>query len=64
MGQLGIDQDASVTARLIADASPGTRLFMATGYFNLTSQYMNTIIHNSAANCKLLMAHPNVKILM
>lgn len=60
MGQFGIEQDSNVTTRLLAEAPLGSRLFIATGYFNLTRQYMNTIMYSTKAKCKLLMAHPNV----
>lgn len=62
MGQLGIEQDAVVTDRILAEAPRGTELYIATGYFNLTHQYMETIIYNTQAKCKLLMAHPNVSL--
>ncbi|XP_022916685.1 CDP-diacylglycerol--glycerol-3-phosphate 3-phosphatidyltransferase, mitochondrial [Onthophagus taurus] len=59
MGQLGVKQDAFVTECLLANAPTSTKLYIATGYFNLTHRYMQTIIYNSNAQCKLLMAHPN-----
>ena len=34
---------------------------LATGYFNLTQEYMNTITSNCLAQCSVLMAHPNVQ---
>ncbi|KAJ8923167.1 hypothetical protein NQ315_001721 [Exocentrus adspersus] len=58
MGQLGIEQDSQITARLLAEAPRGSRLEIATGYFNLTSRYMNTLIQKSQAQCDILMAHP------
>lgn len=60
MGQLGIEQDAAVTDRILAEAPEDTHLYIATGYFNLTHQYMQTLIYYSRAKCNLLMAHPNV----
>lgn len=60
MGQLGIEQDALITQKLLSDAPEGTKLNISTGYFNLTSQYMNTITKKSAAHCNILMAHPEV----
>ncbi|KAB0793573.1 hypothetical protein PPYR_13193 [Photinus pyralis] len=59
MGQLGINQDACVTKRLLAEAPSGASLCIATGYFNLTWDYMDTLVTKCFANCKLLMAHPN-----
>lgn len=58
MGQLGIEQDSYVTDKILAEAPKGGKLNIATGYFNLTSQYMNTLIHDCQANCEILMAHP------
>lgn len=60
MGQLRVEQDAFVTERLLARAPKNSRLFIATGYFNLTNRYMETIINKSEATCSLLMAHPDV----
>lgn len=61
MGQLGIKQDSQVTEKLLAEAPEGTKLFMATGYFNLTSSYTDTIVNSSVAECNVLMAHPDVR---
>lgn len=62
MGQLGVVQDSLVTERILSDAPEGTKLFIATGYFNLTSSYSSTIVNNSVAECNVLMAHPDVRI--
>lgn len=62
MGQLGIKQDATTTQRLVSNAPIGTKLNISTGYFNLTTQYMNTIIKKSTAQCNILMAHPQVTL--
>lgn len=58
MGQLGIYQDSLATTQLLSDAPEGSTLCVATGYFNLTSEYMNTLIYATKANCEILMAHP------
>lgn len=60
MGQLGIEQDVTITEKLLSDAPVGTTLNMSTGYFNLTNLYMTTIIKKSKARCNILMAHPEV----
>lgn len=60
MGQLGVTQDALVTEKLIREAPANSKLKIATGYFNLTEDYMNNLIHNTDANCDILMAHPKV----
>ncbi|CAG9864968.1 unnamed protein product [Phyllotreta striolata] len=58
MGQLGIEHDALVTSKLIAEAPSGSHLKISTGYFNLTTDYMNTLIQHCRATCDILMAHP------
>lgn len=63
MGPLGVQQDEYVTDRLLATSSKGSQLYIATGYFNLTSKYMGTLMHETEAECKLLMAHPDVCII-
>ncbi|ALC46438.1 CG7718, partial [Drosophila busckii] len=59
MGQIGIHHDSVVTKQLLSKCIAGSRLKLATGYFNLTQEYMNTITHNCLAQCSILMAHPN-----
>ncbi|XP_060523302.1 CDP-diacylglycerol--glycerol-3-phosphate 3-phosphatidyltransferase, mitochondrial [Cylas formicarius] len=58
MGQLGIEQDSMVTTAILSEADPKSVLKIATGYFNLTDQYMETLIENCKARCEILMAHP------
>ncbi|KAJ8957415.1 hypothetical protein NQ318_004895 [Aromia moschata] len=58
MGQLGIEQDAQVTQKILAEAPRRSRLEIATGYFNLTGRYMDTLIQDCRAQCDILMAHP------
>lgn len=62
MGQLGVVQDVQVTAKIFGDALPGTRMNIATAYFNLTHDYVRSLIFKSKAECNLLMAHPEVHI--
>ncbi|KAH8258271.1 hypothetical protein KR038_009077, partial [Drosophila bunnanda] len=59
MGQIGIHHDSVVTKRLLSNCVAGSRLKLATGYFNLTQEYMDTITHKCLAKCSILMAHPN-----
>lgn len=59
MGQLGIHHDSIVTKRLLSSSVEGSTFKLATGYFNLTQEYMETITNNCLANCSILMAHPN-----
>ncbi|KAM8704719.1 hypothetical protein ACLKA7_009213 [Drosophila subpalustris] len=59
MGQIGIHHDSVVTKQLLSKCIAGSRLKLATGYFNLTQEYMDTITHKCLAQCSILMAHPN-----
>uniref|UniRef100_A0AAG5D0C2 CDP-diacylglycerol--glycerol-3-phosphate 3-phosphatidyltransferase n=2 Tax=Anopheles atroparvus TaxID=41427 RepID=A0AAG5D0C2_ANOAO len=59
MGQLGIHHDSLATKQLLSGCLPGSRLRLATGYFNLTETYMNTLTNDCQAKCNILMAHPN-----
>ncbi|EDX12415.1 CDP-diacylglycerol--glycerol-3-phosphate 3-phosphatidyltransferase, mitochondrial [Drosophila simulans] len=59
MGQIGIHHDSVVTKRLLSNCVSGSRLKLATGYFNLTQEYMDTLTHKCLAQCSILMAHPN-----
>ena len=58
MGQLGIHHDSIVTKRLFSSALPQSKLNLATGYFNLTDSYMDTLTNDCQAECHILMAHP------
>ncbi|XP_053607980.1 CDP-diacylglycerol--glycerol-3-phosphate 3-phosphatidyltransferase, mitochondrial [Plodia interpunctella] len=59
MGEFNITQDEQVTKRLLESAPPNSKLKLATGYFNLTDQYANTLLKDCKGNISLLMAHPN-----
>lgn len=59
MGQFDVHHDSRVTHRLFADAPQGSRMNLATGYFNLTDSYMDTLTAECKAECEILMAHPN-----
>lgn len=59
MGQLGIHHDSVVTKKLLSASMQNSKLQLASGYFNLTDDYMNTLTDNCLANCNILMAHPN-----
>lgn len=60
MGQLGIHHDSLVTKNLLSSSLSNSKLKLATGYFNLTDGYMDTITNDCLADCSILMAHPNV----
>lgn len=55
----GIHQDSKVTKHILKSADAGSVLHLATGYFNLTDEYISIILKNSKAIYKLLMAHPS-----
>lgn len=60
MGEFDITQDEDATCKILSSAPKGSYLRLATGYFNLTENYANTLLKNCKANISLLMAHPNV----
>ncbi|XP_013199585.1 CDP-diacylglycerol--glycerol-3-phosphate 3-phosphatidyltransferase, mitochondrial isoform X2 [Amyelois transitella] len=59
MGEFNITQDEQVTTKLLSSAPPNSTFRLATGYFNLTEQYANTLLKDCKSNISLLMAHPN-----
>lgn len=60
MGQLNIHHDSIVTKKILESPPQGATLKIATGYFNLTDNYMDCLVKSCLANCSILMAHPNV----
>ena len=60
MGQLGIDMDNMCTRKILESIPPDAEMNLATGYFNLTQDYMDSILQTSQADAKILMAHPSV----
>lgn len=58
MGQLGVHHDSVVTTMIMETALPHSTVHLATGYFNLTQNYMSSIVEHSSAKYNLLMAHP------
>ncbi|XP_020300212.1 CDP-diacylglycerol--glycerol-3-phosphate 3-phosphatidyltransferase, mitochondrial isoform X3 [Pseudomyrmex gracilis] len=58
MGQLNIYHDSEVTLKLLRTAPAGATLKLATGYFNLTSDYSQAVLRECRATCHLLTAHP------
>nr|CAG4637887.1 EOG090X08SX [Chydorus sphaericus] len=62
MGQLGVFMDNICTAKILEKAPPDAELYLATGYFNLTQDYMNSLLNVSQSNVHILMAHPSVHI--
>lgn len=64
MGQLEIIHDTLITNQIFAEASAGSEIRIATGYFNLTNLYIETLIEKTKAHCDILMAHPMVSDLI
>eukprot|EP00092_Neocalanus_flemingeri_P020741 GFUD01022476.1.p1 GENE.GFUD01022476.1~~GFUD01022476.1.p1 ORF type:complete len:461 (-),score=147.82 GFUD01022476.1:186-1568(-) len=58
MGQLGIRQDSQITSRILRSGGPGGIFHFATGYFNLTTDYMGDMVDSDQSQYSLLMAHP------
>lgn len=58
MGQLGIKQDSEITSRILRSGGPGGIFHFATGYFNLTEDYMRDMMDSQQSNYSILMAHP------
>lgn len=59
MGQLAIHHDSVVTRRIFERSLPESSIKLASGYFNLTEELVETIIDECPADCSILMAHPN-----
>lgn len=57
---LAVSQDSYVTRQILQSAESGSMVHLATGYFNLTDEYTGTILRDSKAAYRLLMAHPTV----
>lgn len=58
MGALHISLDHEATCEVFQRAPLNSTIKLATGYFNLTSGYINTIIYKSQGSYEILMAHP------
>ncbi|XP_045125336.1 CDP-diacylglycerol--glycerol-3-phosphate 3-phosphatidyltransferase, mitochondrial-like isoform X2 [Portunus trituberculatus] len=58
MGPFGITNDGYVTKRFLSSAEEGSRIHLASGYFNLTEEYMKCVLGQSRASYSILMAHP------
>nr|XP_027227603.1 CDP-diacylglycerol--glycerol-3-phosphate 3-phosphatidyltransferase, mitochondrial-like [Penaeus vannamei] len=58
MGPFGITNDSIITNKLLTQAEEGARIQLASGYFNLTKEYMKCILYHSRATYGILMAHP------
>ncbi|KAJ8870696.1 hypothetical protein PR048_029721 [Dryococelus australis] len=59
MGQLGVQCDSVHSQRILESVQHGSSVHLATGYFNLTNEYADAIMHRCPATCHILMAHPS-----
>ena len=59
MFPFGIPQDEFVTRELLSSVYQACKLFLASGYFNLTRKYMDIMLR-SPAECEILTAYPTV----
>ncbi|XP_033629927.1 CDP-diacylglycerol--glycerol-3-phosphate 3-phosphatidyltransferase, mitochondrial-like [Asterias rubens] len=57
MGSFGVRLDQEVTGQLLRTAEPGSHCVLASGYFNLTKEYMELVV-GSKAKYDILMASP------
>ncbi|XP_064471512.1 CDP-diacylglycerol--glycerol-3-phosphate 3-phosphatidyltransferase, mitochondrial-like [Ornithodoros turicata] len=59
-GPFKVTQDQRVTEQLLQMAPEGSKVHLATGYFNLTSRYAQLLQNNASCNFRLLLASPQV----
>eukprot|EP00088_Acartia_fossae_P038693 TRINITY_DN4013_c0_g1_i10.p1 TRINITY_DN4013_c0_g1~~TRINITY_DN4013_c0_g1_i10.p1 ORF type:complete len:470 (+),score=63.70 TRINITY_DN4013_c0_g1_i10:43-1452(+) len=59
MGPLDIVQDSEATVQILRSGEKSGRFTFGSGYFNLTQDYLDEILHKSESEFDLLMAHPN-----
>ena len=62
MGPFGIHvyDDEYVTKELLCRAEENDKIYLASGYFNLTEDYMAEILNESKAQYEILTAAPQV----
>ena len=60
MGPFGIFDDEHVTKELLCRAEENDKIYLASGYFNLTEDYMAEILNESKAQYEILTAAPQV----
>ena len=62
MMPFSIDVDHKLTEMFLRRASAGSRIHLASGYFNLTENYQDVIVKQSSADYDILTAAPLVSI--
>jgi hypothetical protein len=60
MGPFGIRCDEIATEVFLRTAKKGSRVCLASGYFNLTDDYKDVIVKSSVADYDILFASPEV----
>ncbi|WAQ95607.1 PGPS1-like protein, partial [Mya arenaria] len=58
MGPFKIHDDEYVTEQLFRKAEADDKIVLASGYFNLTSQYLDTVLNESKAEFEIVTASP------
>lgn len=61
MGPFGITNDGYVTKRFLSTTEEGSKIHLASGYFNLTEEYMQCVLGEAKSSYSILMAHPEVR---
>ena len=61
MGPLGVTVDEEVTSGILNSADSDMECYLASGYFNLTKKYMETVLRSNA-KFNILMASPEVSV--
>ena len=64
MGPVNVTVDEHVTSRLFRSAPSAATLYLASGYFNLTNTYQQSIVDHCSATFEILSAAPEVMILL
>ena len=63
MGQLGIDLDHLATTRLLHELPERSKVRLASGYFNLTDDYVHDVVFHSQSELDVLTASPEVFVI-
>lgn len=58
----GVTIDSEATAKFLKSTPQGSKIHLATGYFNLTDQFANILLRESHSKVDILCAHPKVVI--
>ncbi|KAK8720344.1 hypothetical protein OTU49_013392 [Cherax quadricarinatus] len=64
MGPFDIVSDNTMTKKFLTSAESNSRIQLASDYFNLTEEYMKSILQGTEAFYSILMAHPKVRCVL